>query len=597
MHVTTLFIILLFFAVSGVRSGDIDRLWDSQIIEVGFFDPSKPDSQRLEMFNLWDLGNFFVSTATNFANLGVEDLKNVETVRSWRFLADNTFAVVLEAFEDAADLYDEFNQAIAEDSNILQGAILSAKAVVTAVLAFFVFRYAIHNVYQSKRRLQEIVERIPDRAVRFLHKRFRAISKIYSSMEGADETTTQNLEGKLQDPRLKDISKIWSVGKGKWSTNQHAPVEGLVGAVKTGENVDSQKATQKLDAQESGQSEEEDEEESKFDQMKSNQKFQGLNLNTMRKTSKFKTLNQDMNLGKLLVQSKCNEDEKHIRRLCIRLITTTVLLCILYSLNFFVTYEVMREASFTGSEVNNAERRISLSSEIVNLSGELLIGDGEVFESVNETNDRLKKRINRLRQVHDGTRFGDDELNLPGTDRQGGTLDEILYFHSPGSFDVSGDAYGETLFAQGVEVSLRYLIRKAETIRGEFGDVNVVGEFNDTNSTRPGRDANKIRENKDFSFMMEVDREHLRPGLQEAGNEFVALGFETLDELEIYEVLLFVADLILYILLYLGVYRTMAKDLIEEGKRSEDLLLLIPEEVVERNQGLQIFFRGEGRRN
>ena len=144
------------------------------------------------MFNLWDIGNFFVTTATIFANLDQEELSNAETMFSWRFLADNSLQTVLPAFETASGLYDDLNQATTRDSNVLQGVILGIKALVTLALALFILRPAIHAVLLAKRNLHDIVERIPKRVVHFFHKRFRAVSKIYSAMENADDETKEN---------------------------------------------------------------------------------------------------------------------------------------------------------------------------------------------------------------------------------------------------------------------------------------------------------------------------------------------------------------------------------------------------------------------
>lgn len=861
------------FTVDGIRNSEIDSDWSDSVIEARFFDPSMPDSTRTEMMNLWDLGNFYITVATVFANLEKDALLEAETLPSWRFLADNSFRVVLESFEETAQSYDRFNQQTATDSNILQGAILSVKTVVTIGLAAFVFWPAIHAVRRAKRGLHEIVQRIPARVVKFFHKRFKALSRIYASLENADDETKNALEKKLQEPKLRDCSALFTTKKernkkvipftkalnnpersnerqgGSFSavegmddgvieppnvTHQvtsHHSFHGSVGSddaenydyalqetkpltlpevneddigddaiadekissvmqqvdlndesnFPTGrpkeetefqsedgvvrvidrsgvalpklcdENLrllasrnstpslhgrrnssnsfrvavsssDTQSSRKNKDreantgdadvhdassydtgpidkdvtdwgsenvasetskgSKENGTNEPGSEYDAarnrkttptntvvgeKFPEAKklsvpqrkndkvlpmtlvpeqfrkedtppgnatdnksfnhvnkglpTNVTFMGRNgtgnglppinekkevrsklpeddssfqSNSGKKASSrqdSRAIGVDGNLCLVLCQSECDKDEKQLRGLILRVIFSTVALCTLYLGNFFVTFAVMREGSFTGSELNNAERRIFLSSELVNLASELMIGDGELFGSLNATRDRLSERIDRLRRFHDGLRFGDSSLNLPGMDGRGGTLDSILYDRSESAFDVSLDPYGDILFSQGVSVGLEFHIQTAQRMLGEFGDVGTMLGFGNPASPRPGRNLTALLANEDFQLITVLDRQHLRPGLVEAGEEFVDQGFDTLEELRVYEILMFLADFLLYLILWLTIYRTMARELLDEGQRSEDALLLIPQNVVERTKSLHVFFK------
>eukprot|EP01138_Halocafeteria_seosinensis_P012678 gb/GECG01012954.1/.p1 GENE.gb/GECG01012954.1/~~gb/GECG01012954.1/.p1 ORF type:complete len:1762 (+),score=243.47 gb/GECG01012954.1/:1-5286(+) len=924
---------------NGVRDDEIQSIWLEPTINVQFFAPGEPDNFRTEQYNLWDLGNFYITSATVFADLSKDELISAETLPVWRFLMDNSVKVVLEAFEEHVSAFDEYNQQTSRDSNILQGAILSVKALVTICLAVFVFRPAIHAVRKAKRGLHKIVERIPRRIIKFFQKRFRAISRIYSNMENADEDTKIQLEQKLQEPKLRDLSKILNksagtspgskantstlfsknavissqrtvafsevVGTSQTQASSHATdtapsqnhdcinpqgrgkefeildtvsssgqersvqrqhsgasqdeinydealvrggpeenqevkeedvgndairdaqMEEIMGNVdntvddelggneenvaenygeevvgedgikrvvdKTGlllpklsshnlslyDEVTGQTVQNNTDENEvdshvvaassnasgrprdmSSQHPENDENdgnesdenngvepeenerpegapkdvtgadgedeqdevpngshsigsnnvaeenrqplsEPENDQQQDNfpdlpnavpasvetkhafsskkgrvfpttlipekdnegPEFQvehmesldssksrdadenqnadevasrmGLvGLKPLKETKpaerkpeeddnkKYKTATDtgfnvdneensgevcqlgsssrqaqkralsNINLFKLIFKSDCSDDERHIRNLVVKVAVSTIVLCLLYLGNFFITFEVMQQGSFTGSEVNQAERRIFLSSELVNLAQELLIGDGELFKSVNATRDRSERRMGLLRTVHEGIRFGNSTLNLPGTDRRGGKIDDLQYDRGPSAFNITNDPYGETLFSQGVSTGIRFLIQAMELVLGRYGDITVVGEFGDPTSSRPGRNLTELQRVSNFQFMKRLDRQHLRPGLREAGSEFIDRGFNTLEELQIYELLMFLADLLLYTILCATIYRTMSKELLDEGQRSEDVLLLIPPEVVEKTKGLHIFFKG-----
>lgn len=312
---------------------------------------------------------------------------------------------------------------------------------------------------------------------------------------------------------------------------------------------------------------------------------------------KSRLINRNVNLCRLLFASNKDDDEKQIASLVFRVIGSVLILCALYLGNFFVTFEVMQQGSYTGSEVNNAERRVFLTSELVTLSQELLIGDGEVFSTLNRTRDELISAMSLLRQVHDGLRFGDESLNLPGSDGSSGKLDSTLYDREGTSFNVTLDSYEDTLFSQGVEVGLRFLLQTVEIIVGRYGDSKKMPEFQHPqppNFPRPGRNLTALDAEEDFNFIVNLDRQHLRPGLASASSEFLDIGSSRLDTLEVYEILLFIADLLLYMILWITVYRTMTKELVEEGQRSEDVLLLIPPEIVEKTKGLHVFFRNSG---
>eukprot|EP01138_Halocafeteria_seosinensis_P008226 gb/GECG01008407.1/.p1 GENE.gb/GECG01008407.1/~~gb/GECG01008407.1/.p1 ORF type:complete len:1702 (+),score=231.44 gb/GECG01008407.1/:1-5106(+) len=291
---------------------------------------------------------------------------------------------------------------------------------------------------------------------------------------------------------------------------------------------------------------------------------------------------QNLNLLLLLFRGHGgHEDDKRIWTLVVQLCFGVLVMAGLFSSSFVMRAQLMRGGATTASVINFGSRRVHVSTEITILARELLINDGEFFPSFNDTRDRLLERIDYLRLIHNSLRFGNPELNLPG----GALASTSDDFRAQGKNE-SDDPYGNAFFPRGIDVGIEFLENSAKLIIDQY----------DGRMHLPGPNRTALEQVSLIHKMVRLDRNYIRPALLDSSRQLFNSGISSLESLELYEGLLFLCDLSVYLILYLTIYRTIVKQLRSEGRRREDMLSLIPRSVVEHTKSLHVFFqRGGGK--
>lgn len=216
---------------------------------------------------------------------------------------------------------------------------------------------------------------------------------------------------------------------------------------------------------------------------------------------------------------------------------------------------------------------------------ELAISDENVLDH-DALQSRLLDKVERLMYIHHALRQGAKELDLPGSDRRDAAVEELMYARDPTrAFNRSGDAWGATLSGHGLDAALIALTQLAYLVHDEYADPAAP---------LLGTNATALRAQTYLSRMHFINSQLLRRGLLEVSREYQSSGVAKIQELRSYEIMIYVFNLLVLATLWLTVYRTMAKQLLAEGKRSEDVLSLIPPSVIERCPKLHVFYAMNG---
>eukprot|EP01138_Halocafeteria_seosinensis_P000276 gb/GECG01000284.1/.p1 GENE.gb/GECG01000284.1/~~gb/GECG01000284.1/.p1 ORF type:complete len:1524 (+),score=208.60 gb/GECG01000284.1/:1-4572(+) len=859
----------------GYRNSAITSLWTDSVLPLEFYDPN--EGSRAERRGLWDAGNLFTAAVATMSDFGMDQMSQPKDEPLWRLVADNTYSVLLEAYETMADMYDSASRQTSRLSILIQAVLFGTKGLGIIMAAFLVFRPGIRAIADARVGLHSIVERIPLRVIKFFRKKYKAISRIYDKIEQSEEGEASMFEQQLESSELRDNSKLFCRNKKNENGVQKVPqtrpspktpraleattssraknsnlnvpakgkvdesispkaqrktadellredqtslnillehssdleetheilesdvgmdaehdaelvaaaqettltlqgkqeaslkcvkeVDGIVreekyphvfvpklcdenlrahnqlygqirrsnvessqgdavnttmglqeengsdtpdGAAterayrnseedsartkssKTGPsadvrledtNGDSKENSHTVDtstkpantvpsAQIAVQNEqwnskegsnagwkppnafqadtkqvrerdkatvgkqadrvflqgvedttagnnrgyyEEANQQSSSESSSSameqpyrtdgytsnvflgkapNKPAKGSELNAHSKDLSPKTsptrssisgklssrlLSHNMNLLLLLLSGRsASSDEKRIRNLVFQLVIAVVVLIGLFSSSFVMRANFMKQASTTASIINYGKRRVHLSTEVTILTRELLINDGELFQSFNATKRRLEKRLSYLRVIHNGLRFGNNTLNLPGGD----VTTSPQGLESDGEENGTNDPYEDSFFPRGIDVGIEFLEYSAKLILDQY----------EPSMGLPGPNLTRLEQIQRLNLMVTLDRGFIRPQLVESSKKLFAKSSKSLQSVHTMEVLLFLCDVSLYVLLYATIYRTIYKQLQSEGRRKEDMLSLIPQTVIEHIRPLHVFF-------
>jgi len=173
-------------------------------------------------------------------------------------------------------------------------------------------------------------------------------------------------------------------------------------------------------------------------------------------------------------------------------------------------------------------------------------------------------------------RFGNSTLGLEGSAGRNNEQDGILY----------GSAAGAVV-DDGLDTELKAFIRHTRAI---------IDMFDPANSTRTpvGANATALALSDDLAFVLEATRGLVDTELLSSTSEYMAEFDAVAVEASTSSIALGAATCTVVFLLYVLVLRALVRTMMGTAQRTENLLKILPEELVKGNKDLLLFFTRAG---
>jgi len=279
----------------------------------------------------------------------------------------------------------------------------------------------------------------------------------------------------------------------------------------------------------------------------------------------------------------------------VRILVLTVVfgLCLMgavYIGSFVITLQTFDRGSFGSAELNNAGKRRYLARETLNSVRELMVGDPAVG-TVPEMADRLRQYMALYRRVHEGLRYGDEELHLPGSYKRYPPREELMHSTSgsvtAGTATTGGDGF-EALRVQGLQDQLQHFWLLADSLLLQYADPTVP---------RVGLNSTALFANTAYTQLYELEGTFLGKGLESAVKLYRVEGSETIVELEGLNSSLFAINLTTMFGLYVLLHWLAVAQVDRQLQQREDVLMLLPKSMIRQTRRLRRYLKQQPKQN
>mgnify|MGYP000250289940 CR=1 FL=1 len=204
---------------------------------------------------------------------------------------------------------------------------------------------------------------------------------------------------------------------------------------------------------------------------------------------------------------------------------------------------------------------------------EAIIGDHEVWSPAG-AGDYMTTKMQRLAALRFGLRFGSAALDLPGSAGRSGAQDALQF----GTLTLGGSQF------QGLDAVLAFFERRIGDCVRAYGTASPSAPHAGLNLTA----IDGIAVWQDVSV---ATRGEVAGMLLESETLYANEAHDKADTVSLIDTLVNCTNVALVIILYVTVLRVMVRSLLDQAKRTEQLLGILPESVAETGPLTKYFVR------
>jgi len=291
---------------------------------------------------------------------------------------------------------------------------------------------------------------------------------------------------------------------------------------------------------------------------------------------------------------------RHMRK---RYLAGFILLGLLAICSFLVAWYFITGAKYAGSEVFWVGICRFLSRRISYQSLELFINDGNSGLTRYQVAKDMIDDINSFQMTYSSLLSGNSSMRLPGMLGRYPPLSKLLYQYSCMRVDkdCNKDRLAKLKDASAVVNGLDHLITTyfdvARRILKSVDGLTADGDFN-PNSAQLMSTARPVPNysvpaitalSADMTILQQVYVDYLDPGLDTGVGYLVEESRTRISQARLAQALILMGALISVVAVYLVIFRPMIRDLKEECGRSNQLLKMLPRQVLQTTKGLRKF--------
>jgi len=274
-----------------------------------------------------------------------------------------------------------------------------------------------------------------------------------------------------------------------------------------------------------------------------------------------------------------------VRSLLVTVFSVLIFLASAYVASFVITLQTFDRGSYGSAELNNAGKRRYLARETLNSARELMIGDPAVG-TVPKLAARLRDYLSLYRRVHEGLRYGDEELHLPGSYKRYPAREALMYGvqgeESPSTQpEASADGF-DALRVQGLHDQLQQFWLLADSLLQQYGDPAVP---------RVGLNSTALFANTAYAQLYELEGTFLGKGLESAVKLYRVEGSETIVQLEGLNSIFFGVNLTTMFGLYVLLHWLAVAQVDRQLQQREDVLMLLPKKMLHQTKRLRRYLK------
>lgn len=268
------------------------------------------------------------------------------------------------------------------------------------------------------------------------------------------------------------------------------------------------------------------------------------------------------------------ESRSRNRALVIRVVVALACIASLQAGNFLFGSVNLRTAANRAVELNKAGALRTLSTLLTFSSQELVIGDGQLW-TLNETLAATNDYLDRYERIRFGLRFGNDTMHLPGSAGRSDAQDWLLF----GGVD---PATG--VVVDGLDSNIKQFQRHVKALLQLYGAEPPL-------LTPVGRNITALELSSDLNYLKSNVRGAFEQLTLQSITQYSVESKERIADILLIDDLASVVNVLVVLSLYVAVLRTLVNSMRGTARRTENMLLSLPEDFATRNNKLRSFFK------